>query len=360
MKSSSKYFILVFILSFNQFSCTSNKTLFIFSKPEKAVYSLAQMYQNPDLYLSSLEEVSFDTNGTIYLKGIKHRDRNLSGNLINSVLNNIHSTEAYPECLIEHTAEEAQAYYAFNEEFKTRPQGSDGSLLVMDWHRNKFPQKITFQNINRNTNFASCLLKSDLYLKRMIMGKKRLKVWGMYSYVGYVEKMVIDRMEEGHNSSGSGFESIFHLVPDSICISTSRNQTYKVTKCKFKLVPHRQSNKNASKLETEWANSFNDNYNLLLSKHKELRKLSEVLELFTVLKLYTDDKSMARNLNPIQETNIPEQIESFKFSKQLIVPAPMINHPARISYRWIMISGGVSFDLSEAVIIEKEDPIADQ
>lgn len=319
------------------------------SKADSVNYTLAQMEQNPSLYLTTIDKITIDSNNLISFEGKKEKRAVISSNTIKSVVNNILGNKADPECSFMHSPEETEAYLTFYEKFKIRPHGSDGTLVVMEWERNKFTQHVNLSNINKNGEFASSLYNADYCLKKIIMGKKLIRAGRMQSFVGHVKLITSDKFKSKSSLNGTGYESIFYLFPDSIVLNVDQGKSYEITKSKFKLTPYNQADTN--KIEFEWAKTFNNNYDKIIKKHVELAKLNEIFKLYVLLKLYVDKNTLARYVENESQLKIPDTINSIKFCELIEIYDPLINEPQRVRFLWFLISGGISFDLSKAVVI---------
>ena len=319
---------------------------------ETSRYAVDELVNNPDLYLSNIIRIDLSSNNRIVIEGERNKDKFITGRLLESVLSNINLNVSSPECYIAHTDEESNAYDSFQNAFKRRSFGLDGGLLVMKWQRDKFNQKVCFKNIDKNTAFASSLLKSDILLKRIVMGDKNSKVFRIPSFVMFVESEMLNKLEDNEFVAGTGYESIFYLLPDTIQLSIAENSIYTINDLKFKLVPYRQHSGEASrKIEIEWANIFNGNCAKLFKKHGELRQLAEIFKFYLIVKSYAAKGCVSKYVTNDFPAETPEKINSIKFSRCLEAPAPLINEPGRIKFIWILISGGISFYLTDMVII---------
>jgi hypothetical protein len=305
------------------------------------------MEQNPNFYLTTIDKIKIDSNNTISLEGKKEKRAVISSNIIKSVVNNITENKADPECAFMHSPEETEAYLTFTEKFATRPHGSDGTLAIMEWQRNKFLQYVNLSNINKNSEFALSLFNADYCLKKLIMGKKHIKSGRMESLVGQIESTALNKLNSHLYINGTGYESIFYLFPDSIVLNVNGDKNYEIIKSKFKLKPYNQTDTN--RIEFEWAKTFNKNYDKIIARHLELTKLNEIFKLYILLKLCIEKKSFVKHAE--NEFKIPDKINSIKFCDFIETPDPLINEPQRIRFMWLLISGGISFDLSKAVII---------
>ena len=82
-------------------------------------------------------------------------------------------SEVYPECIIDYTQDETDAYLTFNDEFVRRPLGSDGARAAHNWMTAK-PIKCDNKCFGKLI-LANNLFDADLKLKQLILGKKRIR-----------------------------------------------------------------------------------------------------------------------------------------------------------------------------------------
>ena len=332
----------VFIVSFLVFC----------SNAAEVKYTLTQMEQNTGLYLTSINKISLDSNNELVFEGKREKNVIINGNTIKSVMNNIKNFVADPECSFVHSKEEVEAYNTFDENFRTRPIESNGMLQVMAWQRNKFQQNVNLANVKNETEIASVLFDADYCLKKIVLGKKLVGVRKMNSFTGYLQLLIMDKMESKSFVRGIGYESIFRLVPDTVFLNIDQGKSYEVTLAKFKFVPLNQSDTNEyTKIESEWAKTFNANYDKIIDKHNELKKVNEIFKLYVLLKTCIN-----KDLLPKSDENsvrkVAETIKSIKFSQLIESSDPLINMPTRLFFQWLLISGGISFDLTNAVIVK--------
>jgi len=329
-------------------------TLVVCVGAEVETVTIAQMLAEPQRYLSSVSRVLVTSSNGVMLEGEKKRKLFITGDIVSSIVQSVNKGEGFPECFIDHTEEERQSYIDFSNEFKHRPLGSDGGLLVMKWHRKKIMQRVIIKNAERNSELASVLFQSDVYLKKMVMEKKGMHVSGMPSFVRYVESKLYDRIEENCYAPGYRSESVFVLTPDTIQITALSDTMWCVDRMKFKMVPYQQYRGNdAGTFETEWAERFNKNYDKILKKHTQLQQLTEVFKMYYALNNNRVAENLSVGTRAENGTSIPEEIGAEKFSRCIEVPVPITTQPARIRFQWIMISGGITFDYSNAIIIRK-------
>jgi hypothetical protein len=323
------------------------------SNAAEVKYTLTQMEKNKGLYLTCINKISLDSNNELIFEGKREKKVNITSNTIKSVMNNIKSSVTDPECTFVHSKEEVEAYFTFDEDFRTRPFESNGMLQVMAWQRNKFKQNVCLSNVKNETEFASVLFDADYCLKKIVLGKKLVGVRKMNSFTGYLQLMIMDKMESKSFVRGIGYESIFRLLPDTVFLNIDQGKSYEVTRAKFKLVPLNLSDSlGYNKIEWEWAKTFNTNYDKIIDKHDELKKVNELFKLYVLLKTCIN-----KDLLPQSDENsvrkVAETIKSIKFSQLIEYSDPLINMPTRLFFQWLLISGGVSFDLTNAVIVKK-------
>lgn len=314
---------------------------------ETVRYTLEQMEQNPSLFLSSINGISINSDKQIVFEGTKEKKPFITCNTIKSVINNIKTFDACPDFSFMHSSEETDAYFTFDSCFRTRPRGSNGVIAELAWERDKFRQNICMKNISNKTEFATSMYDADLCLKKIVLGKKMIKVHKMKSFAGYVKLRIVDAMDNNEYIKGRDYETIFYIVPDTVILDIDPTGSSTIRQSGFKLVTFTQSDNTA---ELEWAAMFSSRFNEIVDKHDELKKVTELFRLFILLKTGIDKN----NLSDYAETGFKEIAEtepSEKFSELIETASPLINEPSRVAFTWLLISGGISFDLSRAVII---------
>jgi hypothetical protein len=315
-------------------------------------YTLTDIQSDPENYLSRIASITINTQNQISISGIKGKERVITKNIIDEMLS-IKDNESAPECVIEHTQEEADAYLLFDEKFRTRPRGHDGGLLVMEWQRNKFYQKLGIKNIHRDSELAWALYNADYSLKRMVMGKRRIRAGGVQSYAGFVQKKMYDGMSGKTGTRRNRFETIFYLVPDTI-IEIKKGNSIQIARGQFRLVTYQKySHSQSDPIAEEWANAFNSNHDKIFERHKELRIAEDLFKLYYSIKKYHQRHAVTASLRTGYRS-VPERIKSIKVAEILESPSPLINEPFRIQFVWLMISGGITYDFTSATIIESK------
>lgn len=252
-----------------------------------------------------------------------------------------------PECIIEHTKEEGLAYAEFHEKFATRPSGSNGARLVVDWDRARFRQSVKVKNLDRNTLFSRVLYNADFALKKMVIGKKHIPA-PMNSFAGYSDHHVEERMIANNGFFAYRYETIFYLVPSEIAIIKKPNKI-EVKDVEFTLVSkNNYEGKIVGKdaVEEEWAAMFSKNYKSISADVIELGCLNEAYKLFALFKIANRRIPFSDSGQPgiISSCDrVPDSIPAMKYSDIIEIPDPLINEPGRCKYLWFMVSGGIVF-----------------
>jgi len=312
-------------------------------------YSCYDMIADNTLYLSTVNGIYFDGSNKIVLTGVKAKEKNITGALSAEIIDIVKSGDIFPLCLIDHTQEENDSYLSFQEEFTTRPNGSDGSRMAVNWETAKVYQDVKV-NVNRNTQFANSLYKADLVLKSIILGKLRSRVFRLPSFPGFVS-MQLQSKKSKSGFSPSKYETIFYLKPDTIIVKKEQNHI-EIIRSTFKLVSLKTSTDTT--LEELWAEQFNRHMDKIIKKNKDLTKMAEMFKLYFMIK-QNANTTPALKKNKIETIDlVPEKIKAIKFCEFVEAPAPLINEPGRYTFRWVLLSGAVSFDYRNCVIIEKQ------
>lgn len=145
-------------------------TFLFYSYAEIAEFAIDEFITSENCYLSQITQITFNPDNKMVLKGTKQKDKNITGKLVSELIQ-LSQSDVYPECIIDHTPEEIDAYYTFHDEFVTRPFGSDGTRAVCNWEIAPVYQNV-LTNVPGNSILAHNLFEADLKLKKLILGKK--------------------------------------------------------------------------------------------------------------------------------------------------------------------------------------------
>jgi hypothetical protein len=319
------------------------------SAPDSASYSYEQMLSDNDKYLSSIKGITFADSAHIILTGIKTKEKIINGALVSEIINNT-KTDSIPRCMISHTEEEYDSYVSFHNSFVTRPKGSDGSRMVVNWNNAIIYQDVKL-SVNRNTIFAQNLFNADLALKRIVLGKLRSRIFKVPSFAGFTESKVKSGLDNKSRDDQSKYETIFILKPDTIIVKKEHDRI-EIIHLSFALEPS-DSGRGDTSFEKLWADQFNSSASKILEKNKDLRKMTEIFKAYFLIKQFAYNiPAVSGNSFPNNDI-VPEKIRAIKYYAYVESLDPLINEPGRSWFVWMMLSGGVSFDFSRAVIIER-------
>ena len=311
--------------------------------PQPLVFPLARILKGDNIYFSTITAI--DWNDTeAFISGTTGDKKSISGAVIKDIFLHCKAKAKDPECLIEHTQAEDLAYADFHEQFRMRPTGSDGLQQVFAWDRNKFKQCVLINNCEKNSAFSKMLFDADFTFKKMIMDKKRIP-GGMESFVGFAKNHLLQSMEKNSGFGGYTFETIFYVTPLTIRIH-KRSNNIEVKSVSFIVIPkgvYTGETGNKGALEKKWAETFSENFNTISAKTNEFTILTEAYKMFALLKLSGVNVAMNDYGKLPQNFSVPDSIPSFKTSKIIDVPDPLINEPGRYKFMWFMISGGIFF-----------------
>ena len=312
---------------------------------ENIELTVDQLIASPNYYLSQINWIGYNGSNKLVLRGTMMKEKNITGKTVYEIMQMCQS-EVYPECIIDYTQDETDAYLTFNDEFVSRPLGSDGARAAHNWMTAKTYQNVT-TNVSGNSILANNLFDADLKLKQLILGKKRIRVRGLSSFFGYVESALYGSIKVG--AVGTFYITKFYLVPDSLIMKKGEN-SIEIKKAKFRLI---SSEKDGDKRNVEelWAEEFSNNIEKLMSKHSELIKIQEVFKLFCLMKQIVDTSYELAKADFEYSCQIPEKIMSKKHLAKISLPAPLINEPTRYRFCWLMMSGAITFDYRNAVVI---------
>jgi hypothetical protein len=310
--------------------------------------TIDELIASSNYYLSQINWIGYNGSNKLVLRGTMMKEKNITGKTVYEIMQMCQSG-LYPECIIDYTQSEIDAYLTFRDEFVKRPLGSDGSRAAYTWISAKTYQNVT-TNLSKNSILADNLFNADLKLKQMIMGKKRLRVSGLISFCGYVEFALFDAIKE---SGGRTFYlTKFYLVPDTLIMKKGES-SIEIKKVKFKLVSSEkyESAEDKRTFEDLWAEEFNKKIEKVMTKNKELFKIQEVFKLFCMMKEIVDTSCKLEKTNFEHSFQIPEKIMPIKHLTKISFPDPLINEPARYRFCWLMMSGAITFDYRNAVVL---------
>jgi hypothetical protein len=272
-----------------------------------------------------------------------------------SILNQIKMQQQPPQCLINHTEEERLSYIQFDEDFATRPKGSDGTSNVADWDRKKIYQTIKLNYLEKDSYLAGLMFDSDVLLKQMVLGKKRLRVSKAKSFYTYLFNNYYSSLDTNGNFPLGRIETAFVLFADTIIYNKDMNKYY-VDTVVFKIKPiNNDSIPNSNlKVAKEWANNFNTYLSAIIRKNELLQSLDKSFKAYFLLHYFCKDKIIINvpakvNFNKV----IPDSIKAIKAYEQFVFPAPLFEMPGRFRFTWLMISGAISFNYDNATIIRR-------
>lgn len=317
---------------------------------ENIELTVDQLIASPNYYLSQINWIGYNGSNQLVLRGTMMKEKNITGRTVYEIMQMCQS-EVYPECIIDYTKDETDAYLIFHDEFVRRPFGSDGSRAAHNWISAKTYQNVT-TNVSRNSILANHLFDADIKLKQMIMGKKRWRVRGLISFCGYVEFALFDAIKE--NIGRTFYLTKFYLVPDTLIMEKGES-CIEIKKAKFKLVSSEkyESAEDKRTVEDLWAEEFNKKIEKVMTKNKELFKIQEVFKLFCMMKEFVDTSCKLEKINFENSSQIPEKIMPIKHLAKISFPDPLINEPARYRFCWLLMSGAITFDYRNAVVIIK-------
>lgn len=312
---------------------------------EHVEFTIDELISSPNYYLSQIYGIGYNGSNKLVLRGTMMKEKNITGKTAYEIMQLCRS-ETYPECIIDSSQEEIDAYLTFRDEFVRRPKGSDGARAAHNWVTTKIYQNVT-TNVSENSILANNLFDADLKLKQMILGEKRLRVRGLSSFFGYVESALYGSIKVG--PVGTFYITKFYLVPDTLIMKKGEN-SIEIKKAKFRLISS-EKDENKRTVEDLWAEEFSNNVEKLMSKHRELFKIQEVFKLFCMMKQIVDTSYELEKADFEYSCQIPEKIMPIKKLAKISFPDPLINEPSRYRFLWFLMSGAITFDYRNAVVI---------